>query len=80
MCPHHAKLPRGRKQHVLIGTRPGVQSTSASPKRVGAGGETLGAGGVQGINFTVEDTTRLMQNLHRANVMTEQVGIRLYKE
>ena len=28
------------------GTRLGVQSTSASLKRVGAGGETLGAGGV----------------------------------
>ena len=34
----------------------------------------------EGINFTVEDTTRLMQNLHRANVIAEQVGIRLYKE
>ena len=34
----------------------------------------------EGINFTVEDTTRLMQNLHRANVVAEQVGIRLYKE
>ena len=76
-------LPRGRKQHVLIGTRPGVQSTSASLNGMGAGGETLGAGGVHhrgGINFTVEDTTRLMQNLHRANVIAEQVGIRLYKE
>ena len=40
------KLPRGRLQYVLIGTGPGVQSTSASMKRVGAGGETLGAGGV----------------------------------
>ena len=34
----------------------------------------------EGINFIVEDTTRLMQNLHRANVIAEQVGIRLYKE
>ena len=34
----------------------------------------------EGINFTVEDTTKLMQNLHRANVIAEQVGIRLYKE
>ena len=38
--------PRGRKQHVLIGTRPGVQSASASLNGMGAGGETLGAGGV----------------------------------
>ena len=34
----------------------------------------------EGINSTVEDTTRLMQNLHRANLIAEQVGIRLYKE
>ena len=34
----------------------------------------------EGINFTVEDTTRLMQNLHRAKLIAEQVGIRLYKE
>ena len=34
----------------------------------------------EGINFTVEDTTGLMRNLHRANVIAEQVGIRLYKE
>ena len=40
-------LTGGKKQHVLIGTRPGVQSTSASLKCVGAGGETLGAGGVR---------------------------------
>ena len=40
------RLPRGRKQHVLIGTRPGVQSASASLNGMGAGGETLGAGGV----------------------------------
>ena len=39
-------LPRGTKQHVLIGTRPGVQSASASLNGMGAGGETLGAGGV----------------------------------
>ena len=34
----------------------------------------------EGINFTVEDTTGFMQNLHKANVIAEQVGIRLYKE
>ena len=34
----------------------------------------------EGINFTVEDTMRLMQNLHKANIIAEQVGIRLYKE
>ena len=34
----------------------------------------------EGINFTVDHTTRLMQNLHKANVIAEQVGIRLYKE
>ena len=34
----------------------------------------------EGINFTVEDTTRLMQNWHRAKLIAEQVGIRLYKE
>ena len=34
----------------------------------------------EGINFTVEDTASLMQNLHKANVIAEQVGIRLYKE
>ena len=34
----------------------------------------------EGINFTVEDTTRLLQNLRKANMIAEQVGIRLYKE
>ena len=34
----------------------------------------------EGIKFTVQDTTRLMQNLQKANVIAEQVGIRLYKE
>ena len=34
----------------------------------------------EGINFTVEDTTRLMQSSHKANMIAERVGIRLYKE
>ena len=34
----------------------------------------------EGINFTVEDPTRLMHSLHKANVIAEQVGIQLYKE
>ena len=57
------RLPIGRKQYVLIGTGPGVQGTSASLKCVGAGGVHHW----KGINFTVEDTTRFMQNLHKAS-------------
>ena len=34
----------------------------------------------EGMSFTVEDSTRLMHSLHKANVVAEQVDIRLYNE
>ena len=33
----------------------------------------------EGINFTVEDPTRLMHSLDKTNVIAERVGIRVYK-
>ena len=75
------RLPRGRKQHVLIGQVYKVRVLASSvwvPEVRRWEPEVFIIS--EGINFTVQDTTRLMQNLHRANVIAEQVGIRLYKE
>ena len=40
-------LPKGKNQNVFIGAGSSLQSKSASLKRMGAKGETLGAGGVR---------------------------------
>ena len=61
-------LPRGRKQYVLIGTRDQVYKVRVLASSVWVPEvrrwepEVFIIG--EGINFTVEDTTRLMQNLH----------------
>ena len=34
----------------------------------------------EGINFTVDDPTRLVYSLHKANLIATQVGIRQYKK
>ena len=34
----------------------------------------------EGINFTIDDPTRSVYSLHKANIITAQVGIRKYKE
>ena len=34
----------------------------------------------EGINFTVDDPTRLVYSLHKANLIATQVNIRQYKE